>query len=314
MAAVREHGDNNSLDITDNFQLSMVLLSPMTTWNFIVFLCISIIGAIVNVLLLNAIAKDPLKCFRHPSTYFIANLAVGNFIGCLYHVEELVLSRTKYKSTTSFSGVWSIVHAALGSFPFFVSYPSVAALALERFISISYPLWHQVHLTRSVCRSSLALIWFVTCLNDGVYVYAIRHDLLSLATILLGYPYFFYLFAVVMYLLAYCSLRKRRLSLTNQVEQSESVRRMMEVRLKNESCFLSTVCIVNVFLVFGILPYIYFSVGYLTALDTRAVGFSVSFYVMDCLLLANMAVNPFLYVWRSPSYRKTFLKWYCYAI
>jgi hypothetical protein len=34
-------------------------------------------------------------------------------------------------------------------------------------------------------------------------------------------------------------------------------------------------------------------------------------FMADTLLFLNMAVNPFLYIWRLPKYRKTFLLMYC---
>jgi hypothetical protein len=34
-------------------------------------------------------------------------------------------------------------------------------------------------------------------------------------------------------------------------------------------------------------------------------------FMADTLFFLNMAVNPFLYIWRLPKYRKTFLLMYC---
>ncbi len=45
---------------------------------------ISVLGVALNVLLLVAFLKDPLKCFRNSGTYHVMNLAVFHCLTCLF--------------------------------------------------------------------------------------------------------------------------------------------------------------------------------------------------------------------------------------
>ncbi len=51
---------------------------------------ISVLGVALNVLLLVAFLKDPLKCFRNSGTYLVMNLAVSDCLMCLFAPSFLV--------------------------------------------------------------------------------------------------------------------------------------------------------------------------------------------------------------------------------
>jgi hypothetical protein len=50
---------------------------------FIVKFAIGPVGVFMHLLLLIALLKDPLKCFRNSGTYLVGNLAVSDFLVCL---------------------------------------------------------------------------------------------------------------------------------------------------------------------------------------------------------------------------------------
>ncbi len=52
---------------------------------------ISVLGVALNVLLLVAFLKDPLKCFRNSGTYLVMNLAVSDCLTCLFAPSFLVM-------------------------------------------------------------------------------------------------------------------------------------------------------------------------------------------------------------------------------
>ena len=126
-------------------------LGTIVTWNLTVYLSIIVIAAIANVLLLLAIYKNPLKYFRNPTTYFIANLAISDLLNSLFHFEEVFVTQTTYRSTFCFPGALGTINSAILDFSYFLTFPSVAVLALERYVSIAHPLWHQVKVTSRLC-------------------------------------------------------------------------------------------------------------------------------------------------------------------
>ncbi len=311
---------DDSLNFTNNSEdcAYVSLLGRIGTWNLTVYLFITIIAAIANVLLLLAIYKNPLKCFRNPTTYFIANLAVVDLLNALFHFEALLVWQTKYVSVYCLPGAWETINSGFGEFAYFLTFPSVAVLALERYVSIAHPLWHQVNVTSRLCYTWIAIVWFVNCIFT-VILNLVKSDTPNLLT---AYPSIFYLTTVIVYLLAFISIRKQRFSLLTDSTKSDCTKRLMKLRLRNQNRFLTTVFIINVVLIFGIIPTVIGThLSYTLEGDEEGSGslqeetvnssLDVLSFITDILFLLNMAVNPFLYIWRLPKYRKTFLVMYC---
>ena len=294
---------NNTIEFNDHCKS---FFGNIVTWKLIIYLSVLVIAVIANILLLFAIYKDPLKCFRNPTTCFIANLAIADLMNALVHPEEVLLTQTTYSSIYCFTGIGGTIHIATSHFIYFLACPAVAVLALERYVSIAYPFWHKVNFTVKLCYIWMAVIWLVNCIYTGIFtVYTTHEDVLITA-----YPGLFYLATVVIYLLAFISIRKQRFSLATDVTKSDSVKRMMKLRLKKEKRFLTTVLIINVVLVFGIIPtvvgshFMYRSDGITKKRAELVLPFTVVLYFL------NMAANPFLYIWRLPKYRRTLFVMY----
>ena len=298
---------NDSFNYTGDFQYCEVFLGDIVAWSLAVYLSIIVIAAIANVLLLFAICKDPLKCFRNPTTYFIANLGIADLLNSLFHCEELLVSQTTHNSTFCLPGSWKTFHAIFGGFIYSLTFPSVTVLALERYVSIAHPLWHQVNVTSRLCCTWIAVVWIINCVYTGITA-----RFFNISGLLTGYPGVFYLTTVFLYLLAFLSIRKQTSSLETDNSKSRSIRRMIKLRLRNQNRFLTTVLIINIFLTFGITPTLIGSyLKYALEWGTTSTSVAVLFYTSDILFLMNMASNPFLYIWRLPKYRRTFLAIYC---
>lgn len=148
-----------------------LVLGEIKTWNFIVYILIALTGAVANVLLLLAIVKDPLKCFRNPMSWFIANLAFSDLLNALLNVEELCVALTSYESMLCLPGVTPIrINISVYIFVFALTFPSVFSLALERYFAIARPLWHKVHISPRVCRIWIALLWLVNLVYVGFHI------------------------------------------------------------------------------------------------------------------------------------------------
>ena len=94
---------------------------------------------------------------------------------------------------------------------------------------------------------------------------------------------------------------------------SERVRRTINARLQIQNRFLFTVFIINGILIVGLLPPLIefvmisiFEQSYSDFLSRDNTPTAVSLNIMDILFFINFTVNPFIYCWRLPKYRKTF--------
>ena len=303
---------NISLNLTKSYKLCGPYLGNIVVWDLTVYLSLTIIGVAANLLLLFAIHKDPLKCFRNPTTYFIVNVAITNVLNILYYAQEVLVSRT-----LCVPGAWTKINLAFGSFVHFLTFPSVTALALERYVSIARPLWHKVNVTSRLCYIWIAVVWVVCFILTGISTTLHLNDnVFVVAGIFSGFPCIFYLSTVLIYLLAYISIRKQKLSFIAENLKSETEKRMLKIRLKNQKRFITTILLVNLVLIFGIIPLIVGTLSKLLAyngmISTSAT--EMLFNVINILLFISMAINPFLYIWRLPKYRKTFLVLYCNKI
>jgi Na+/melibiose symporter-like transporter len=131
--------------------------------------------------------------------------------------------------------------------------------------------------------------------------------------ILVTYPSVFYLTTVLVYLLAFVSIRRKHLSLETDTSKSEIIRQMIKLRLRNKNRFLTTVLIVNIILIFGMIStLIVWPLKDMVGEGTlSATTVAILFHTADISFLINLASNPFLYIWRLPKYRKTFFNMYC---
>ena len=306
-----EQDGNISENVTNSTEICDTLfLGKILPWNLTVYIAVLVIALISNALLLFAMCKDPLKCFLNPTSYFIGNLAVADLLNAMFHLEELFLSQTMYKSSFCLAGILGVIHTHIGAFIFYLTYPCVTILALERYASVAYPLWHQVRVTIRLCHTSLIVLWLLCLFSAGI---GHHHNLHVAVAFSVGFTCTFYSATVAIYLLAYISIRKQRSTLITGSLESENMKRVLKTRLKNQSRFLSTILIVNLTLTFALIPPL-LSMVWKYFLSTNGISvrsLQVLYSTGDILYLLNMAANPFLYIWRLPKYRKSFLVLYC---
>ena len=282
------------------------LFERIVLWNLTIYLLICVIAAISNALLLYAMYKNPLKCFRNPTSYFIANLAVVDFLTSIAYIAELLITQTTYRSFLCFPGAWKYIHTVIVNFLYDLIFPSVTILALERYVSIAHPMWHRVKVTSRLCCTGIVVVWVATCIFTAI------DDTILPAEIVTVHPSVFYLTTVVIYFLAFISIRKQHSSLLTDDTRSQSARKVLEVRLKNQNRFLTTVLIINIVLIFGIIPSIISTHFRYTLEQPFSTSTEVWISITDILFFLNAAVNPFLYIWRLPKYRKTFFVMYSF--
>ena len=112
---------------------------------------ICIFGVISQVLLIIALIKDPLKCFKNSGTYFVENLAVSDLFTCLLAPFTCCVPTKWY---------WQI-HSTLFAITS-VSVLTLASISLDRFLMVVYPLKHRVLMTGRIIIVWLACIWLLS--------------------------------------------------------------------------------------------------------------------------------------------------------
>lgn len=270
---------------------------------------IPLIGFVANLLLIIAHVKDPLKTFKTSSSSFILNIAV---IDMLASFVWIITTACAMKCTTpDFCDIiWKVLMVIMTISPL-----SFLSLSIERFCSVAYPLWHRVRITTPVCRYWLCAIWLVHLWIEGLVNYFCLFDQNSskylFATVMYTGPLF--LLTQLFYLATYISLKKQRQQFLRRQDTSQATLRTIESRLENEKRFLSTLAIVCATLMLTLLPVL--SIMLVKALSKNVLMEGRISFVVDLIFLvllnSNFAVNPFIYLWRLPKYKKTFKKLYC---
>ena len=291
-----------------------VFFVEIKTWSFVYYMVVTTITILANGFLIFAMLKDPLKCFLNATSYFIFHLAFSDLLNSLMFMEESLLWLTKFGGINGLPRAFRILNFVVFQVVFFANLPSIFSLALERCLSIVFPLWHKVNVTTGVCRIWLAMIWvlggFSVGIRYGLLIY-FEQERAYKVTATLGSG-IFVVATLVCYSTGAFTVRKRRLALKQDTTISKATQKSAEVRLRNENRFLRTMFIIFLGFLLGVIP----SMVCLWVLDvvsteSRNHVIKYTFNVSDMMLLLNYAVNTFIYLWRLPKYRKTFQVLYC---
>lgn len=275
---------------------------------------IGCVGLVANILLLEAHRKDPLKCFQKPVTYFVHHIAINDFLIILLSISLLIIA----VKTNGPIYLGSEYLRYLRPFVLLVSSFSCyafASLAVERFVSVAYPLFHQVHITRGRTLHWIAVIWIAAGTGIGIdqglrYVYQEVEFLVEVIVSSLS-------LAVMLsfYLACFVSI-KRQQKRFKKGHMAELAKQTLKVKLSNEQQFLTTISIV------GVSTFVLWTPGILmfSFSGNLDVKISENFHrivntLVPGLVITHSSLGPIIYVWRLPKYRKTFKNLYrshCY--
>ena len=214
-------------------------------------------GAVLNLLLMIAIIKDPLKTFKSPSSHFILNIAFVDILVCVLWIINISLdlhTSPSYKETRySLFRVW-IASIAISPLLYL-------GLSIERFCCVAYPLWHRVHVTTRVCRYWLCAIWIVHIVFETLVSYFVPSVTNYKQTIiLLLFMGISFLLTQAFYLATYFSLKKQRERIFKRQNISEAALGTIKIRLQRERQFLHTLAIVCFILNLTLLPTLTFMI------------------------------------------------------
>ena len=256
---------------------------------------ISVLGVALNVLLLVAFLKDPLKCFRNSGTYLVMNLAVSDCLTCL--VAPFFL----------FCGAvipgWHWIFEFLVMWFGTASFVSIASISIDRFLLVAYPIKHHILMRAKVIILWLAAIWIVSCARPLIRLFYDRKGNKRIAVYIFGVSMI--ITSAVIYAFTYWKMRKQAKNIA--LQNSREIR-AQEIRLLKEKKFLNTILIIACVAFLCIVPFMVFSSINPNPSNLRGNILVIQIFTKIFLFFfyANFAVNPIIYVIRLPNYRKTF--------
>ena len=254
---------------------------------------ISVFGVVLNVLLLVAFVKDPLKCFRNSGTYLVINLSVSDFLMCLFAPFSVTT-----KARIGGYSIFRILVFCFGS----SSFLSMASISIDRLLMVIYPIKYRILIQSKAIAMWIASIWTVAsvallprlfynhAMNKNVGIYLIGAIVVSSSA--------------VMYICTYYKLKKqsRNIALLNSNES-----RAQKMRIIKERKFLKTIIIIACMAFFCTVPPLAFlQTHHFLGLKNDMAAFSILQNIFLFIFFANFAANPLIYVVRLRNYRKTF--------
>ena len=273
-----------------------------------------VIGALTvlsNVVFLISIYRNPYRnqLNQSPATLLVVNLSVcdlllGSGIACasLYHNIAL-FNGTKAEDVEGLK----IVIPVVGVVTVIVSSCTIAAMSLDRFFAVSSPLQYKARVTKAKIKVFLAVCWvyalLFSCLGLGVSrtVFALLYCHLHVSFPLIFLP--------VVYWKTYCALRFHN----NRVGNLADGREAMDIAHRNrERKMISAFLLILVLFYVTFLPQ--FIAQNMLALQPsylKAESFLFFLFVSNNFVLVNGILNPFIYAWRIPKYRRAFKAVFC---
>ena len=266
---------------------------------YIAYSIIGFFGVTSNALLVIALIKDPLKCFKNSGTYFFINLSVSDLLTSLYGFSLL----HKAIFTSEFKMVTKFLTLTIG----IVSFATMASVSIDRFLLVAYPLKHHQLLTRKVMILWLLVIWIsgIALPMSGLFFDYQMSLMLTINCLDISLV----LFSVAMYAITYSTLKKHS---KNIAQRNATEGRAQEIRILKEKKFLKTITLVACIAFFCIVPpMISFQLNRSLDFWNDDLETVVLHEMFIHIFYINFAVNPIIYVLRLPNYRKTFYSIYC---
>ena len=268
-------------------------------YRYIPYFIIALVGITSNALLLIALIKDPLKCFRNSGTYLIMNLSVTDLLMCIFeipfHLNAIVI--------TGWDRVFRFLTLTSGT----VSLVSIASISIDRFLLVAYPLKHRHLFTGKVMPLWLLGVWLsgVAFPMTGLFFDRMINNVLALHCFTVS----IILLSVFMYAMTFLTLKRHWKDIGEQ-NSTESCAR--KTRILKERKFLKTIVLIACIAFFCIVPStIYFQLYDSLHYSKDNLAVLITTDILHLIFYINFAVNPLVYLLRLPNYRKTFYLIYC---
>ena len=283
------------------------ILPELRTYRYVemasaIVVCIlSPITAIPNALLLTAIYRDPLRCFRTPMTYFIAGLAVADLLTGIF-VEPMFVSYyvADFRNKASLScQLMYRIGEVISVVTITESYFIVLALSVCQYIAVRYPHQFKAIVSRNRVFASLAISSvYVTCFSMLQFTGIDQETYLKI-NLILNVTLFSAILMVVQVMLFSSFNRHLKHSrlLHNSLLKNRHSERQFTVMIFYLAAILLASCFLHVVAVYIFL---------FKKPTNREENINIQsvLRISDLMLFIKVALDVFIYAWRHPSYRR----------
>ncbi|XP_022800104.1 adenosine receptor A1-like [Stylophora pistillata] len=293
----------NSSDPNDDFYLTIIQDKEYWLSLAVIGFILAIVIIVGNSILLFITYKNPRRSLRTPPSYLITNLSVSDLLLGLLNV-LVVAVRDVYRfqlqqipSAMLFRAViYTVVTTTL-----FVSSYSIIAMSLTCDIAISKPMEYKSIITKRRTKIFIAVLWLIsltTCVlpvtnvSEETYTLIYLHTHATLPAILL----------TVIYVHVFRALGKRTRELQEGGYNSIAANSLERKR----GMAVTIIVILVLFYITYIPQYITLHLLYFCESCKDSKTFHMIDVALSRFLYINSAVNPFVYAWRVPKYRRAF--------
>lgn len=258
-----------------------------------------------NFLVCLAVWKDPYKCLRTPFTFFVINLAISDLIVGMVVEPLSIYMHFREGFSLKLNNVWSIHMSYFISCT--ASVLNLAALTVDRFTAISHPLQYRARLTITRACIIAAVIWLVSFALPFIYFEV-------------GYLLYTFVFAntaiaftLIIFLATYVGSLK---SMRAQVMEWNMLRDSSQTE-ENRAKIRAAAFERNITQVFVVMLGLFLCcytpslvMIYLMNLCSSCSCYTIHICrdMQFIFVLCSSALNPFIYAWRLPNFRKAFIK------
>ena len=238
-----------------------------------------------NLLTIVVFARD--ARLRKPSSYFIISLALADLCIGLFTLPLWIYQ------LTGLGNLWhSVTFLAVDIFTNVASISNLAAISLERLYAIMLP-WRHRATSKSQVLFFIVAIWMLSGVISGLYMFAHLVLFSSLGALYSWLPYFCLLLLIICVSYSAVFVKMRR---GNQ-------RRLDSERKLTITLFMATAFSLVAHLPMVVLGVLFFALG------TRMNDLFLN--ILSFLNFGNSLVNPLLYSFRMPDFRKAVCSLFC---
>ena len=297
------------------------ILPELRTYRYIelasaIILCIlSPITVVSNALLLTAIYRDPLRCFRTPMTYFIAGLAVADLLTGM--AVEPMFATYYFADFADFrkkpSAVYQLVHrigGVISTVTITVSFFIILALSVCQYIAVTYP--HQFK--KMVSKNRVLGFLTISCvyITSFCMLQFTGIDLTTYLKIdLIIHPTLISVILVIVQVMLFTSFHRHlqhSSSLRNKTSYSHAPQKKGSFK-KRQSERQFTVMTFHLTAILLASASLHIIVLFIYLFKTpknmvENINIHIGIRISDLMLFIKVALDIFIYAWRLPTYRR----------
>ena len=284
----------------DNFFISQAILS-------IVFATSALLS---NVFLMITVCRNTnlnQRIWQTHATYFVVNLSICDLLaglvpgyGGLFYNISILRGQTR----ESLVGLQSLIVAA-AVMTNIVSSCTIVLMSYDRWLAVSSPLLYKARVTKAKIKAAIASTWIYSLIFSSLPFLGVALSLFSLlyCHLHVSVP------LIILPVLYWKTLRALRHH-NNQVQDvaDDNGRRQIDEAHRNrERKMVSAFLLILVFFYLSFGPqFIAQNVLVFCPDAINQESFSFFLYASNKFLLVNCCLNPFIYAWRIPTYRRAF--------